>query len=118
MAQLAQFLLYPKAIKLLEGAETLPEQADPKETPNPAKSKDITCFSPLQPGVNIQLVFGKRFTLSPTTIKSEQRSLSSDSKRFLNSNINGKLLEDRIIEEYAPNVVEGVKKLSNWAKNL
>ena len=41
-----------------------------------------------------------------------------DGERFLNSNINGKLLEDRIIEEYAPNVVEGVKKLSNWAKNL
>ena len=39
-----------------------------------------------------------------------------DGERFLNSNINGKLLEDRIIEEYAPNVVEGVKKLSNWAK--
>ena len=41
-----------------------------------------------------------------------------DGERFFNSNINGKLLEDRIIEEYAPNVVEGVKKLSNWAKNL
>ena len=41
-----------------------------------------------------------------------------DGKKFLNSNINGKLLEDKIIEKYAPNVVEGIKKLSNWAKNL
>ena len=41
-----------------------------------------------------------------------------DGARFLNSNINGKLLDDKIIEEYAPNVVEGIKKLSNWAKNL
>ena len=26
--------------------------------------------------------------------------------------------EQAIIEKYAPNVVEGIKKLSNWAKNL
>ena len=41
-----------------------------------------------------------------------------DGSKFLNANINGKLLEDKIIEKYAPNVVEGVRKLSNWAKNL
>ena len=41
-----------------------------------------------------------------------------DGTKFLNSNINGNLLKDKIIEEYAPNVVEGVKRLSNWAKNL
>ena len=29
-----------------------------------------------------------------------------------------KLLDDKIIEKYAPNVVEGIQKLSNWAKNL
>ena len=28
------------------------------------------------------------------------------------------LVDDKIIEKYAPNVVEGIKKLSNWAKNL
>ena len=27
-------------------------------------------------------------------------------------------IDDKIIEKYAPNVVEGIKKLSNWAKNL
>ena len=37
---------------------------------------------------------------------------------FLKAPIDGKLLDDKIIEKYAPNVVEGVKKLSNWAKNL
>ena len=37
---------------------------------------------------------------------------------FLKVDINGKLLSDKIIEKYAPNVVEGVQKLSNWAKNL
>ena len=37
---------------------------------------------------------------------------------FLNAEISGKVVEDKIIEKYAPNVVEGVKRLSNWAKNL
>ena len=37
---------------------------------------------------------------------------------FLNADIDGKIISDKIIEKYAPNVVEGVQKLSNWAKNL
>ncbi len=41
-----------------------------------------------------------------------------DGNEFLKADINGKLLSDKIIEKYAPNVVEGVQKLSNWAKNL
>ena len=41
-----------------------------------------------------------------------------DGAEFLNANINENHISDRIIEKYAPNVVEGVKKLSNWAKNL
>ena len=41
-----------------------------------------------------------------------------DGAEFLKANINGKMLDDKIVEKYAPNVVEGVKKLSNWAKNL
>ena len=34
------------------------------------------------------------------------------------ANINEKIISDKMIEKYAPNVVEGVQKLSNWAKNL
>jgi hypothetical protein len=41
-----------------------------------------------------------------------------DGSEFLKAPINDKILNDNIIEKYAPNVVEGVKKLSNWAKNL
>ena len=37
---------------------------------------------------------------------------------FLKANVNGNLLDDKIIKKYAPNVVEGIQKLSNWAKNL
>ena len=41
-----------------------------------------------------------------------------DGDQFLKADINGKPLSNKIIEQYAPNVVEGVQKLSNWAKNL
>jgi len=41
-----------------------------------------------------------------------------DGSEFLKAPMNGKILDDKIIEKYAPNVVEGVEKLSNWAKNL
>ena len=58
------------------------------------------------------------FGFSPKKMLTRLCYIDFDGERFLNSNTNGKLLEDKIIEEYAPNVVEGVKKLSNWAKNL
>ncbi len=41
-----------------------------------------------------------------------------DGTAFLNAEIDEKFINDKIIEKYAPNVVEGIKKLSNWAKNL
>ncbi len=58
------------------------------------------------------------FGFNPKKMLTRLCYIDFDGERFLNSNINGKLLEDKIIEEYAPNVVEGVEKLSNWAKNL
>ena len=41
-----------------------------------------------------------------------------DGNEFLEADLGFKPLSDKIIEKYAPNVVEGVQKLSNWAKNL
>ena len=58
------------------------------------------------------------FGFSPKKMLTRLCYIDFDGTRFLNSNINAKLLENKIIEEYAPNVVEGIKKLSNWAKNL
>jgi hypothetical protein len=37
---------------------------------------------------------------------------------FLESTKNLRNINDELIEKYAPNVVEGVKKLSIWAKKL
>ena len=41
-----------------------------------------------------------------------------DGSEFFKAMTNGIVIDDKIIEKYAPNVVEGTKKLSNWAKNL
>ena len=41
-----------------------------------------------------------------------------DGEAFLTADLGEKILSDEIIEKYAPNVAEGVQKLSNWAKNL
>ena len=41
-----------------------------------------------------------------------------DGSEFFKAMTNGIVIDDKIIEKYAPNVVEDTKKLSNWAKNL
>ena len=41
-----------------------------------------------------------------------------DGTKFLNNTASDKIINDDFIEEFAPNVVSGVKKLSIWAKNL
>ena len=58
------------------------------------------------------------FGFGPKKMLTRLCYIDFDGTEFLKANINGKLLDDKIIEKYAPNVVEGVKKLSNWAKNL
>jgi len=58
------------------------------------------------------------FGFKPKKMLTRLCYIDFDGAEFLKSTINGKLLDDRIIEKYAPNVVEGIKKLSNWAKNL
>ena len=37
---------------------------------------------------------------------------------FLNNTNVNTVIDDTLIMKYAPNVVEGVEKLSNWAKKL
>ena len=58
------------------------------------------------------------FGFSPKKMLTRLCYIDFDGTEFLKAPINGKILDDKIIEKYAPNVVEGVKKLSNWAKNL
>ena len=58
------------------------------------------------------------FGFDPKKMLTRLCYIDFDGTKFLNAEISGKVVEDKIIEQYAPNVVEGVKRLSNWAKNL
>ena len=40
------------------------------------------------------------------------------SAEFFKSVSNYKFISEEMVKKYAPNVVEGTSKLSNWAKNL
>ena len=58
------------------------------------------------------------FGFGPKKMLTRLCYIDFDGTEFLKATINGKIIDDKIIEKYAPNVVEGVQKLSNWAKNL
>ena len=58
------------------------------------------------------------FGFGPKKMLTRLCYIDFDGNEFLKATINGKIIDDKIIEKYAPNVVEGVQKLSNWAKNL
>ena len=58
------------------------------------------------------------FGFDPKKMLTRLCYIDFDGDEFLKAEIGVKIIDDKIIEKYAPNVVEGVKKLSNWAKNL
>ena len=58
------------------------------------------------------------FGFKPKKMLTRLCYIDFDGTQFLKASIDGKLIDDTTIEKYAPNVVEGIKKLSNWAKNL
>ena len=41
-----------------------------------------------------------------------------DGSEFFRKVTNCKMIDDDMIKKYAPNIVNGVSKLSNWVKNL
>ncbi|MDB3857804.1 aminotransferase class I/II-fold pyridoxal phosphate-dependent enzyme [Pelagibacteraceae bacterium] len=58
------------------------------------------------------------FGFNPKKMLTRLCYIDFDGSEFLKAEINGKMLDDKIVEKYAPNVVEGTKRLSNWVKNL
>tara|TARA_B100000965_G_scaffold50431_1_gene37140 strand:+ start:904 stop:2139 length:1236 start_codon:yes stop_codon:yes gene_type:complete len=58
------------------------------------------------------------FGFGPKRMLTRLCYIDFDGNEFLKAKIDNKIMDDKIIEKYAPNVVEGVKRLSNWAKNL
>ena len=81
------------------------------------KSSTVLCETILDE-TGVAMLPASDFGFSPKKMLTRLCYIDFDGSKFLNANINGKLLEDKIIEKYAPNVVEGIEKLSNWAKNL
>ena len=57
------------------------------------------------------------FGFNPKRMLTRLCYIDFDGTKFLNA-VNSMEIDDLTIEKYAPNVVEGIKKLSNWAKNL
>ena len=57
------------------------------------------------------------FGFSPKRMLTRLCYIDFDGTKFLNA-VNSMEIDDLTIEKYAPNVVEGIKKLSIWAKNL
>jgi aspartate aminotransferase len=68
--------------------------------------------------IGVAMLPASDFGFGPKKMLTRLCYIDFDGSEFLKAPINGKILDDKIIEKYAPNVVEGVKKLSNWAKNL
>ena len=68
--------------------------------------------------IGVAMLPASDFGLGPKKMLTRLCYIDFDGSEFLKASINGKIIDDKIIEKYAPNVVEGIKKLSNWAKNL
>tara|TARA_B100000700_G_C14952980_1_gene812581 strand:+ start:131 stop:1369 length:1239 start_codon:yes stop_codon:yes gene_type:complete len=58
------------------------------------------------------------FGFSPKKMMTRLSYTDFDGSKFLEIANHKKTISDDLIEKYAPNVVEGVKKLSIWGKNL
>ena len=90
-----------------------------KDTSLNSKYKNSTelCEAILEE-TGVAMLPASEFGFNPKRMLTRLSYIDFNGKEFLNASINGKILNDKIIEKYAPNVVEGIKKLSNWVKNL
>ena len=66
----------------------------------------------------VALLPGSDFGFKPNMMLTRLSYTDFNGIEFLKNTSNCNSINDEIIEKYAPNVVEGVKRLSNWAKNL
>ena len=66
----------------------------------------------------VALLPGSDFGFKPNKMLTRLSYTDFDGETFLKNVIGSKKLDDDIIKKYAPNVVEGTKRLSEWAKSL
>ncbi len=66
----------------------------------------------------VALLPGSEFGFSPKQMLARLSYTDFDGSKFLGSINSNDNLDDLMVEKFAPNVVEGIKKLSNWAKKF
>ena len=81
------------------------------------KSSSKMCEAILKE-TGVAMLPGSDFGFKPKKMLTRLSYTDFNGTEFFKKISNYNSINDDILEKYAPNVVEGVKKLSNWAKNL
>ena len=81
------------------------------------KSSSKLCDAILKE-TGVAMLPGSDFGFKPKKMLTRLSYTDFNGTKFFNSVTDLNLIDDNMIKKYAPNVVEGVLKLSNWAKNL
>ena len=66
----------------------------------------------------VAMLPGSDFGFKPKKMLTRLSYTDFDGKEFFRNVTNYNSISEEMVKRYAPNVVEGVSKLSNWAKNL
>ena len=88
------------------------------EFPNKKYKNSTELCKSILDDTGVAMLPASDFGFNPKKMLTRLCYIDFDGSDFLNAPINGKLLDDITIEKYAPNVVDCIQKLSNWAKNL
>ena len=66
----------------------------------------------------VALLPGSDFGFKPNKMLVRLSYTDFDGETFLKNVTGGKKLDDDVVKMYAPNVVEGTQRLSQWSKSL
>ena len=81
------------------------------------KSSSDLCVAVLKE-TGVALLPGSAFGFKPNKMLVRLSFTDFDGRVFLKNTSSGKKINSSDVEKYAPNVVDGIKILSNWAKKL
>ncbi|MDC0618840.1 aminotransferase class I/II-fold pyridoxal phosphate-dependent enzyme [Pelagibacteraceae bacterium] len=84
---------------------------------NKYKSSSKLCEAILNE-TGVAMLPGSDFGFKPKKMLTRLSYTDFNGTNFFNNVTDSNLIDDDMIKKYAPNVAEGVSKLSNWAKNL
>ena len=86
------------------------------------KNKKFKTSSKLCEGIlnetGVAMLPGSDFGFKPKKMLTRLSYTDFDGAEFLKNVTNCRMIDNEMIKKFAPNVVEGVNRLSNWAKNL